>query len=154
MICGKILKFWRSKKLPLIHVRHSSIFLDSKLHESKKGFEFNDYVTPLENEIILTKNVNSAFIGTNLKSIIDEQNISKVVIIGMTTNHCISSTVRMSSNYGYETYLVSDSTACFNTVGMNGKIIDCDDIYKISIANLNSEFAQIISSEDLFRNIN
>ena len=66
---------------------------------------------PLNNEKIITKNVNSAFIDTNLKSILDEQNISKVVIVGMTTNHCISSTVRMSANYGYETYLVSDSNS-------------------------------------------
>ena len=46
--------------------------LDSKLHESNPGFEFNDHVTPLGDEIVLTKNVNSAFIGTGLKSILDE----------------------------------------------------------------------------------
>ena len=47
----------------------------------------------------------------------------------MTTNHCISSTVRMSGNLGYQTYLVSDATAAYNTLGLNGKMIDCEVIY-------------------------
>ena len=68
----------------------------------------------------------------------------------MTTNHCISSTVRMSGNLGYETYLVSDSTACFNTKGLDGKIIDCNAIYESAIASLNEEFAIIINSKQLF----
>ena len=55
LICGKILEIWRKKKLPIIHVRHSSDNVDSKLHKSKPGFEFNDYVTPIVNEIVLEK---------------------------------------------------------------------------------------------------
>ena len=70
LICGKILEKWRELGLNLIHVRHSSTNPDSKLHESKPGFEFNDFVKPKEGEIILTKNVNSAFIGTGLDEIL------------------------------------------------------------------------------------
>ena len=43
-ICGNILSKWRELKLPIVHVRHSSTNPDSKLHKSKPGFEFNDYV--------------------------------------------------------------------------------------------------------------
>ena len=55
----------------------------------------------------------------------------------------------MSGNLGYETYLISDSTACFNTIGQDGEEIDCEIIYNISIANLKDEFAKIISSKKL-----
>ena len=99
--------------------------------------------------MILTKNVNSAFIGTGLTEILKNLN-QTIVIVGMTTNHCISTTVRMSGNLGYETYLISDSTACFNTIGQDGEEIDCEIIYNISIANLKDEFAKIISSKKLF----
>ena len=148
-ICGKILEMWRKKKLPIIHVRHSSDSIDSKLHESKPGFEFNDYVTPEADEIVLKKRVNSAFIGTDLKSILEKSNTEVLIIVGMTTNHCISTTVRMSGNLGFETYLISDSTACYNTKGINGEMIDCDLIYETSLANLNNEFATVINSEEL-----
>lgn len=145
-ICGEILKRWREVELPVIHVRHSSTNQESKLHKSKPGFEFNDYVKPLEDEIVLTKKVNSAFIGTDLEKILKKNSISSVVVAGMTTNHCISTTVRMSGNLGFETYLVSDATACYNTKGFNGNIIDCETIYETSIANLTDEFATIIDS--------
>jgi nicotinamidase-related amidase len=149
-ICGNILSKWRELKLPIIHVRHSSTNPDSKLHKSKPGFEFNDHVKPLDNEVVLTKKVNSAFIGTKLENILNNMNINTLVFIGMTTNHCISSTVRMSGNLGFETYLISDSTACYNTMGIDGKMIDCNIIYESSLANLSKEFAIIINSNKLF----
>ena len=67
----------------------------------------------------------------------------------MTTNHCISSTVRMSGNLGFETYLISDSTACYNTKSISGGIIDCQEIYENSLASLNEEFATVIDSKEL-----
>ena len=149
LICGKILEIWRKKKLPIIHVRHSSDNVDSKLHKSKPGFEFNDYVTPIVDEIVLEKSVNSAFIGTDLKSILDKSKTEVLIIVGMTTNHCISTTVRMSGNLGYETYLISDSTACYNTKGINGEMIDCEVIYQAALASINNEFASVINSEEL-----
>jgi len=149
-ICGKILKKWRTLDLPVIHVRHSSTNPESKLHKSKPGFEFNDYVIPLKTEIVLTKKVNSAFIGTNLEDILFKGNINTLVIVGMTTNHCISTTVRMSGNLGFNTYLISDSTACYNTKGLNGEIIDCNTIYNSALASLQEEFATVIDSKELF----
>ena len=138
----------------MIHVRHSSTNPESKLHKSKPGFEFNDYVKPKNNEIVLTKNVNSAFIGTGLDEILKNLNINTLVIVGMTTNHCISTTVRMAGNLGYETFLISDSTACYNTKGLDGKEIDCEIIYEASIASISGEFAEIISSRELFELLN
>tara|TARA_B100001057_G_C22640679_1_gene868119 strand:+ start:412 stop:981 length:570 start_codon:yes stop_codon:yes gene_type:complete len=154
LICGKILQKWRELNLKIIHVRHSSTDTNSMLYESNPGFEFNDYVKPIRNELVLTKKVNSAFIGTGLNKILKKSKIKTLVVIGMTTNHCISTTVRMSGNLGYETYLISDSTACYNTIGLNGKEIDCEIIYEASIASLKDEFAKIINSNELFKLIN
>ena len=147
--CGLILNKWRELKLPVFHVRHSSVNPDSKLHISKPGFSFNDYVSPIKGEPVLTKSVNSAFIGTNLEILLNDQNLETLIIVGMTTNHCISTTVRMSGNLGYDTYLISDSTAAYNTMGLDGEMIDCETIHSISLANLNEEFTTIISSEEL-----
>ncbi len=154
LVCGNILNKWRENDLNVIHVRHSSTNPESKLHKSKPGFEFNDYVKPKNNEIVLTKNVNSAFIGTGLDEILKNLNINTLVIVGMTTNHCISSSVRMAGNLGYETFLISDSTACYNTKGLDGKEIDCQVIFEASIASLSGEFAEIISSVELFELLN
>ncbi len=76
---------------------------------------------PLEKEPIITKEVNSAFIGTNLKEQLDKLNIHTLVIVGITTNHCVSTTTRMAGNFGYETYLISDATATFDRIGIKGE---------------------------------
>ena len=99
--------------------------------------------------MVLTKEVNSAFIGTNLENILIKSHIDTLVIVGMTTNHCISTTVRMSGNLGFDTYLISDSTACYNTKGLNGEIIACNTIYNSALASLQEEFATVIDSKEL-----
>lgn len=148
-VCGRILEEWRELGLPLFHVRHSSEHPESPLYESKPGFAFADEVMPLENEIAMTKHVNSAFIGTDLQDLLKKQSIEKLVIVGLTTNHCISTSVRMADNLGYKVYLISDSTATFDTIGTDGKKYDSELVHQISLASLKDEFATIMTSDEL-----
>ncbi|MBL1220057.1 cysteine hydrolase [Chryseobacterium sp. L7] len=150
---GIILKKWRELNLPIFHIRHSSVNPQSKLHESDPGFQFNDHVLPLDDEPVITKNVNSAFIGTDLKERIDRLGIDTLVIIGITTNHCVSTTTRMAGNLGYKTYVISDATAAFDRVGINGEKYDAELIHLTALANLNEEFATVWNSEKLLKEL-
>lgn len=150
-ISGKILERWRELNLPVFHIRHSSAHPQSKLHESDPGFEFNDHVLPQNNECIITKNVNSAFIGTDLKEKLDFQGINTVVILGITTNHCVSTTTRMAGNFGYETYVISDATAAFDRVGIDGEKYDAELVHLMALANLHEEFATVLNAEELLK---
>ncbi|MGG5208413.1 cysteine hydrolase family protein [Chryseobacterium sp. MIQD13] len=152
-ISGTLLKKWRELDLPVFHIRHSSTNPKSKLHESDPGFLFNDYVLPQNDEPVITKNVNSAFIGTDLKERLDQQNINTLVIIGITTNHCVSTTTRMAGNFGYETYVISDATAAFDRVGINGEKYDAELIHLTALANLNDEFAQVWDSKKILEEL-
>lgn len=69
---------------------------------------------PLQNETTFEKTVNSAFIGTRLEEELKDKKIDSVVIVGLTTDHCISTSVGMSANLGFETTLVEDATATFD----------------------------------------
>ena len=150
---GELLEIWRSKKLPIFHVQHCSSNPNSILHETNPGNEFQDLVKPLESEIIIKKNVNSAFIGTNLKELLDNAKITDLVIVGLTTDHCVSTTTRMAGNFGYNVYLVSDATATFNKKGLNGEEFSAELIHQTALASLNEEFAQVVTSEFIKENI-
>lgn len=152
-VCAAILKEWRKLKLPIIHVIHSSQNPESKLHEGHPGFAFQEITKPNDDEPVLIKNVNSAFIGTGLKERLESQGIDTVVIIGLTTNHCISTTTRMSGNLGFNTYLISDATATFDRIGINGERYDSEIIHMTTLASLHEEFATVMSAEDLLAQI-
>jgi nicotinamidase-related amidase len=146
---GELLKLWRKNNLPIFHIQHCSTIPTSLLNETNAGNEFKDVVRPLEGEPIIKKRVNSAFIGTDLKERLDNENISKLVIVGLTTDHCVSSTTRMAGNFGYDTYVVYDATATFNKRGVDGKNYSAEIIHETAIASLNEEFATIITTEFL-----
>ena len=150
-VCGKIIAKWRDIGEDIIHVRHSSSDPQSKLHKDAKGFSFNPLCAPNAGETVVTKSVNSCFIGTNLKNILDEKKCETVVITGLTTDHCVSTTTRMAGNFGYNTFLISDATATFDKVGINGETYDAELIHNSALASLKDEFATIISSDELFK---
>lgn len=153
LICGKILNRWRKMNLPLFHVRHSSVNPQSPLHKSHEGFEFNEHMIPQKDEPVITKQVNSAFIGTDLKERLDKLRTNTLVIAGLTTNHCISTTARMAGNYGYATYVISDATATFDRTGINGEKYNAETIHLTSLASLSEEFATIWDSEKLMHEL-
>jgi nicotinamidase-related amidase len=150
---GELLKQWRESNLPVFHIQHCSSNPKSLLHESNAGNEFKELVKPTNNEPVIKKNVNSAFIGTDLKQQLDRAGITKLVIVGLTTDHCVSTTTRMAGNFGYETYLVSDATATFNKEGINGQIYSAELMHDTAIASLKEEFATIVTTKFLNQNI-
>ena len=150
---GYLLKLWREKDLPVFHIQHCSTNPASLLHETNEGNQFKDIVKPLRSEPIIKKNVNSAFIGTNLKEQLDNAEITKLVIVGLTTDHCVSTTTRMAGNLGFDTLIVSDATATFNKKGLEGQNYSAELIHETALASLNGEFATIVSTDFLKQNI-
>ena len=148
---GKLLAFWRKKGLPIFHAKHCSTNPNSKLAEGQPGNDFQDVVTPKAGEIIIRKNVNSAFIGTDLKEQLDILKISKVVIAGLTTDHCVSTTTRMAGNFGFDTFLIEDATATFCKKGSKGQIFSAEIIHDTAIASLMDEFASVKKTEELLK---
>jgi len=150
---GELLKLWRENNLPIFHIKHCSLNPTSMLNETNEGNEFKDIVKPTDEEIIIKKHVNSAFIGTNLKEQLDNAKISKLVIVGLTTDHCVSTTTRMAGNLGYDTFLVSDATATFNKKGLAGQNFSADLIHETALASLNEEFATVVTTDFIKQNI-
>ena len=146
---AKILKAVRKLNWPIFHIRHSSTNPKSPLHASKPGFQINDEVLPLKHEPVITKNVNSAFIGTDLEERLKAIEIGNLIIVGLTTNHCVSTTTRMAANLGFTTYLISDATAAFRTKGVNGVQFDEETMHQTALASLNGEFAQVLETKEL-----
>lgn len=146
---ARLLHFWREHDMPVFHIKHNSTNPNSRLVAGQSGNDIKDIVKPIGDETVIEKNVNSAFIGTDLQQRLDEKNIKTLVIIGLTTDHCVSTTTRMAGNLGYDTYLVSDATATFDKIGPNGKKYTAEMIHEAELASLHQEFATVIETNEL-----
>lgn len=62
----------------------------------------------------LQKNTYDAFINTDLASLLEEQEIERVIVCGVMTDCCCDTTERSAFNRGYETWLVSDACRSAN----------------------------------------
>ena len=150
---SELLELWREHGLPLFHIQHCSSILTSPLHETHPGNQFNKMVKPAKGEPVIQKNVNSAFIGTDLQARLDDAKITTLVIVGLTTDHCVSATTRMAGNLGYETFLVADATATFNKKGTDGQNYSAELIHETALASLSDEFATVVSSDFIKQSI-
>ncbi len=145
-----LLERWRSLGLPIFHVRHSSQNPESPLHASKKGFAIKDVVKPFAGEPVITKNVNSAFIGTDLLDQLKQVPTKTIVMAGLTTNHCVSSTARMAGNLGFQTYVVSDAVAAFDNRDLHGNQLGAEIMHQAALASLQEEFATVTDTAHIF----
>jgi nicotinamidase-related amidase len=145
----RLLAAWREHQLPLIHVRHDSIQAGSSLHPSHPGHAFRDGFDPLDGETVVGKSVNAAFIGTDLDLRLRRLNIDTVVLFGISTDMCVSTTARVASNLGYRVIVVGDASCCFDLADADGSIIPADAISRAHLATLRAEFADVIDTDAL-----
>lgn len=145
----RLLIQWRAQGWPVVHVRHDSVAPNSNLAVGQIGNEFKDEVKPISGEPIFSKSVNSAFIGTGLQTYLEERKTRSLVIVGLTTDHCVSTTTRMAGNLGFETYLVADATATFDKIGFDGQRYPAELVHQTALASLHSEFATVLTTEQV-----
>jgi nicotinamidase-related amidase len=121
----------------------------SPLREGLPGNAFKVEAQPMGDEPVFRKHVNSAFIGTGLEAHLRERGIDTLVVVGITTDHCVSSTVRMAGNLGFTVTVVEDATATFERRGPDGSHYSADLMHRISLASLHGEFATVRSAQEI-----
>jgi len=146
---ARLLAVWRKRQWPIVHIRHCSVEPDSTLRPELPGNAYKDEVLPLPGEKEFTKRVNSAFIGTGLEQYLRDQGITALVIIGLTSDHCVSASTRMASDLGFEVTLVADASAAFERRGFDGRHYSADEIHRVNLVSLDGEFCRVRDTAQL-----
>lgn len=144
-----LIEAWRARGLPIIHVRHDSVTPGSTLAPGQPGNAFRPGFGPKDGEALVTKSVNSAFIGTDLDLRLKRLGIRKVVVFGITTDMCVSTTVRTGANLGYDMVLVEDACDCFDLPDGAGGTIPARESHRIHVATLRFEFAEVVATREV-----
>ena len=146
---ARLLATWRRQGWPVIHVHHDSTEPRSKLRPELPGNACKREALPLDCETVFRKNVNSAFIGTPLDSHLREQGITDLVVAGLTTDHCVSTSVRMAENLGYTVVLAGDACAAFERTGHDGQHYPAETVHQVSLVTLEDEFCSVQSTDTI-----
>lgn len=144
---GRLLDFFRKNDIPVIHIRHESVHSDAKfLKQGTSGTDFHPDVHPREGEFVVAKNYPNSFRDTLLGEILDKYDNPHLVICGMMTHMCVSSTVRAAWDLGYGVTLIHDACATRPLKSVAG-VVDGRSAHVAHISAL-ERFATIQSVED------
>lgn len=154
--------------LEIIHIFHASENPASPLHPQHplKGVRPLDFARPLlpdadhhndteptndEGEKVLWQTLNSsAPISPDLEAHLRQRGIRQLLVGGLTTDHAVSTTVRMAANMRLvdpgNIVLVADATATWAKAG-----IDAETVHRVSVASLEGEFAEVMRTEDVVK---
>lgn len=119
-----LLEAYRNRALPVVFTRHALQPGESPgimgewwgdiLRVDDPLSEIDNRVAPWEGETVVRKTRYSAFVGTELGSLLENLGVRRVVVVGVQTHLCCESTARDAFMRDYEVFFVADATAANN----------------------------------------
>lgn len=153
MRAGLLLRAFREKSKPVIHIQHiaarngATFFLPGTT-----GAEIHHSVAPEKDELVLQKSFPNSFRDTTLLEELRQRDITQLVIAGMMTQMCIDSTTRAAADLGFNCLLAHDACATRSLVFAD-TTVPAAQVQTAFLAALNGLFASVQPVEEICRNI-
>ncbi len=133
-----LLAAWRSAGLAVIHTREghrpdlsdlppakhargrSAVRIGDQgpmgriLVRGEAGHDIIPELAPAPGEPVIDKPGKGAFFATDLQAILASRGIRQLIVTGVTTEVCVSTTVREANDRGYDCLVLADCTASYN----------------------------------------
>jgi nicotinamidase-related amidase len=95
-------------------------------------------LAPVEDEIVITKTGDSAMTGTNLRLVLANMGIRHLVVGGIYTDQCVSSTVRSLADESFNVIVLDDCCAA-----------GTDELHRAELAIINRIYCHVMQSDEL-----
>ena len=150
---AKLIEDARQRGVEVIFARIACLKTDGRdrsLSQKKPGFNYlllpkdgneSQIVPELQaqnDEIVLTKTTDSALTGTNLRLLLRNMEIENVIVAGIFTDQCVSSTVRSLADESFNVIVVEDCCAAAT-----------DTLHRNELEIINMIYCHVVSSEEL-----
>ena len=106
--------------------------------EGTWGAEFYEGISPLPSERIVIKHRYSAFINTDLNTVLKAKGIESVLVTGVATNVCVETTARDAYMYDYYVTMVEDGAAAYDP-----------KLHESTLENMRRHFGLVASSGEI-----
>jgi ureidoacrylate peracid hydrolase len=106
--------------------------------EGTWGAEFYQGIEPLASERVVIKHRYSAFINTDLNTVLKARNIQSVLVCGVATNVCVETTARDAYMYDYYVTMIEDCSAAYEA-----------KLHMGTLDNMRRHFGMVASSGEI-----
>ncbi len=107
-----------------------------------KAYRIVDELAPREGEPVVTKNVPSAFFGTDLLRMLVMQRVDTVVVTGMSTSGCVYATAVDAFSHGFRTIIPEECVADRSRVA-----------HKVSLFNFHMKYGDVVLLDEVLAHI-
>ena len=145
---AKVIADARAKNEPVIHIQH--VFANGEMpvfEPGSEGIEIQPLVAPEANEPVVVKNHVNSFRDTNLKQLLDERDVSEVVVVGAMSHMCVDAGVRAAADIGYPVTLIHDACATMD-LEFGGITVPAEQVHATMMASLGFAYAKLESTEE------
>src|SRR3972149_11637390 len=106
--------------------------------EGTWGAEFYEGISPLASERVVIKHRYSAFINTDLNTVLKARGIQSVLVTGVATNVCVETTARGAYTFDYYVTLIEDCSAAYDAT-----------LHANTLENIRRHFGLVASSDEV-----
>jgi nicotinamidase-related amidase len=150
---AEMITFFRKQKMEVLFARIACLKENGKdrsLSQKKPGWNYLllpkdseesqivPELSPEKDEIVVCKTTDSALTGTNLRLLLHNMGIKNVVIAGIFTDQCISSSVRSLADESFNVVVLEDCCAAGSK-----------DLHDKELEILNMIYCHVVFSEEL-----
>jgi len=144
-----ILNHFRENSLPIIHVRHESLFPGAPFFTpGSEGAEIHKSLKPLDGEFEVLKHTPNGFKDTKLQNLLQSQGITNLVMAGAMSHMCIDAIIRASADLGYKNIVLHDACATCD-LEFDGTTIPASLVHASFMAAAAFAYAEVIKTESL-----
>jgi len=150
---AQLIDYCRARGVEVMFARIACLKSDGRdrsLSQKKPGFNYLllpkdredsqlvPELTPGEEDIVVIKTTDSALTGTNLRLILRNMEITDVIVAGIFTDQCVSSTVRSLADESFGVIVVEDCCAAAT-----------EELHLNELRSINMIYCHVVQSEDV-----
>ena len=152
-VIQRLLAHWRKNGWPVLYIKHDESVSTSSYYIHGLWNSIKKDIAPIPGEIIVSKQQNCAFIGTELDMILRGMQVNHLVLTGVVIHNSMDATIRAGKALGYSIILPSDATTAVPVAGPNGKSWDAVTVHDLTLAILDGEYAEVMTSDEVINKV-
>jgi nicotinamidase-related amidase len=144
----RLIKAFRDAGDSVVHIRHEFTSEEAPFFTpNSEGAKLHPKVLNRADEPVVLKHFVNSFRETELKSILDEQGIKELVVVGSMSHMCVDGITRAAADFGYKVTVIHDACAT-RDLEFNGVTVPAAHVHAAFMAALAFAYASVVSADE------